>query len=901
MMNGHKRVISISVVLQAATVCLALDLTVPKGVDLPGSRDVIVTATQTPVRYFADTATDTRLRESLNGVWRVQLVPREEFALRDYPDNEKMPLWITPEERPKEGREWKPVLMPSQLNVGPNRYNILHKTLLKSTFRVPASMKNSEKIALRFGGFGGWGRVYVNGKDVGYGLAESTPFEVDVTDVVKREGDNDLLICVTASWTKYCGSLLRRHLITQDHWWWSNMGLWKDSWILARPAVRTESVYIRTSTRKMELSVATRLENDSKSKITVKINSKVLDRNTPVLFLPGQQADIAPGQKTTVDQTVFWKDARLWSPADPYLYILETTIVKDGKVIGENGADEKMDPAAPNLLKFIRNGGRILQLAQSKWTYWLPSVAKLESYPASYTFPQAKGNPVFANLTESDLCNWDGGRGETCSMVLSKPEKGAWKNLADVGEMMKLSVLAEIPDAKGSVLLCQYDLCPRVGTQPVPTRLLANLLTYANRPADAPKKVAFLASPEQLKRWEENLGLLPDVTDWADVDSCAAAVVAPETTLSPPRIAKLEALADKGATVLFIADKPESVAGLTDAPKLEKYIPDPRPKERQKEFCRLYLGASSGPMGMVVKTDYDVLDGVNNADLCWRTFGGWGWLEQDDSAVADYMILCDETWRPVTLPYAMAEKKAGKGRIVLTTLKDGDKKGNWLPNMSRLWGNVFVNLGATLKDSQAAKLQKGGFTCIGLAPFANAALRDDAAGDGKGGWADQGGNDLRHFVGGRQVLNNVPFLIPKAENNKGKVAVALASKHVKIPYPQKIERIPLGNKRYSRLYFLHTSAWCSGKLATYRIKYEKIYEIEQDIPIVAGERVMDWWAAGDGKDCKVAWKGPGGEKALVGLYITVWENPYPKMPLQFLDMISENNGALFLLGITGQE
>jgi len=35
--------------------------------------------------------------------------------------------------------------------------------------------------------------------------------------------------------------------------------------------------------------------------------------------------------------------------------------------------------------------------------------------------------------------------------------------------------------------------------------------------------------------------------------------------------------------------------------------------------------------------------------------------------------------------------------------------------------------------------------------------------------------------------------------------------------------------------------------------------------------------------------------------MTAWENPYPETPVEYLDIISENNGCLFLLGVTGQK
>jgi len=157
-------------------------------------------------------------------------------------------------------------------------------------------------------------------------------------------------------------------------------------------------------------------------------------------------------------------------------------------------------------------------------------------------------------------------------------------------------------------------------------------------------------------------------------------------------------------------------------------------------------------------------------------------------------------------------------------------------------------------DDNASKRVMGGFTMIDLAAYANAALRDERANDGKGGWSDQGDNDLRHFPTGEQLFRGVPFLIADPAKNDGKAALSVLSYRSLIPYPKEIKGIPLGNKLYSRVYFLHTAAWATGKLATYRFRYAKINEIAQGIEISRGDRVGDWWRLNPGPRCKVAWK-----------------------------------------------
>ena len=58
---------------------------------------------------------------------------------------------------------------------------------------------------------------------------------------------------------------------------------------------------------------------------------------------------------------------------------------------------------------------------------------------------------------------------------------------------------------------------------------------------------------------------------------------------------------------------------------------------------------------------------------------------------------------------------------------------------------------------------------LDLRDIANAGFADETAGDGQGGWTDQGpANDLRMLKPGTQLMDRMPFAILDPEKNGGK-------------------------------------------------------------------------------------------------------------------------------------
>jgi hypothetical protein len=192
---------------------------------------------------------------------------------------------------------------------------------------------------------------------------------------------------------------------------------------------------------------------------------------------------------------------------------------------------------------------------------------------------------------------------------------------------------------------------------------------------------------------------------------------------------------------------------------------------------------------------------------------------------------------------------------------------------------------------------------VDLGPCFNRALRDEVSGDGRGGWTDQGPNDLRNLPAGERRFEGVPFSIGTGTL----AAVALASPRVKIPGAPLHVSIPVGRKARA-LYFLHTVAWADqGTLFRYEIQAgDRTFTL----PMRSGRELMDWWAPVLWQEAETlerhgafaAWQGANGAVGQVTVFATRWENPTPDLPITTIEFAAEGgNAAPCLLAVTGVE
>ena len=184
-------------------------------------------------------------RLDLNGVWSFRLSPRA------------VPL---PEPGPGEqlGPDWGTIEVPGhwQLQGEPGQYgepaytNVIYPFPVDPphvpdenptgdyfrTFALPEGfLRDDDRAVLRFEGVDSAFRVWLNGHDVGSSVGSRLPTEFDVTDLLARDGANELAVRVH-QWSS--GSYLE----DQDMWWLS--GIFRDVTLLARPAGGIDDLFV---------------------------------------------------------------------------------------------------------------------------------------------------------------------------------------------------------------------------------------------------------------------------------------------------------------------------------------------------------------------------------------------------------------------------------------------------------------------------------------------------------------------------------------------------------------------------------------------------------------------------------------------------------------------------------
>lgn len=187
---------------------------------------------------------------------------------------------------------------------------------------------------------------------------------------------------------------------------------------------------------------------------------------------------------------------------------------------------------------------------------------------------------------------------------------------------------------------------------------------------------------------------------------------------------------------------------------------------------------------------------------------------------------------------------------------------------------------------------------IDIRKYANMAFKDEIGGDKKGGWFDQGGNDLRFMPTGKQILANVPFDIIDPAKNNGKSAIIMYGL-ARDYFPVEVRDIPV-NSKAKNIYFLHTAGWGikEGEVShAYYVNYMDGSKLE--IPVRYGKSIGGWWSPQALPEAKIAFETSNLMTGHVGLFCFKWKNPYPEKEIKSIDIeASKKNVVPAIVAIT---
>ena len=239
--------------------------------------------------------------QNLNGLWQYTITPKDAAMPSAFGDQILVPF---PLESALSGVK-KPLLPTQHL-------------WYKRTFSQ-ASLKNGEHVLLHFGAVDWQATVYVNGKETGTHAGGYQSFSQDITAALK-DGENEIVVKVYDPTSEGVGPHGKQVLNPANIYYTPSSGIWQTVWMETVPAAYIAGLTLTPDVDKNLLNVSVNAPAGTNVELIASENG------TEVSKIKG---------KAGVPLKLPVKNAKLWSPASPFLYDLTVKLSKGGKTVDE--------------------------------------------------------------------------------------------------------------------------------------------------------------------------------------------------------------------------------------------------------------------------------------------------------------------------------------------------------------------------------------------------------------------------------------------------------------------------------------------------------------------------------------------------------------------------------------
>ncbi len=186
-------------------------------------------------------------------------------------------------------------------------------------------------------------------------------------------------------------------------------------------------------------------------------------------------------------------------------------------------------------------------------------------------------------------------------------------------------------------------------------------------------------------------------------------------------------------------------------------------------------------------------------------------------------------------------------------------------------------------------------TPINISKQCNMGFKDEFPGDKKGGWTDQGINDLRIMRPGKKKFLNVGFDVIDPAQNEGKSCMVFKGRER--PYFLDQAAVDAQKASYQAIYLLHATAWrtdaetCIGSI---QVKY--LDNSDELIQIIAKKDVDDWFNGDNKPNGRNVWTGKNMTHS-VSLYLSKFK--IQNKPVDKFIFKSNNNSVWMVVAMSG--
>jgi beta-galactosidase len=567
-------------------------------------------------------------------------------------------------------------------------------------------------------------------------------------------------------------------------------------------------------------------------------------------------------------------------------------------VIGENAA-AKADLSA--VARFAERGGQVLVLHQKNIDQFVPGQPEIDAkHAASFSWRSAK-HPILAGLDDEQLRFWRPDH-LVVTESLVRPSVGAAAPLAASGGRygMHWSPLVELRHGKGTITFCQYLLTERVAVEPAAGRILSQAIRAALAVAPSEPAPALRLAEGVSKETRAMLSVC-NVRTSDGLEGTGPVLV---NAATPPNADVLKRLRTEveGGRVLWLRGLDEKTA-----PAIAAILP------WKPSFAPL----AKGTVGVIRRVNHPLIAGLGSGDFYWARGN-----EAKATTPIGGPVLAPPTLDAAVLltePALLVAVPLGKGWVLVDQLAWDKALAPETERATRIVSCLARNAGAGFLPPVGRRYQ---FSYINLAKFANRGYLDEKAGDGVGGWTDQGDNDMRFFlvnhagtVGGMAGMavagesfptqikfQGITYQLTDPKVNDGKAVLTLRGGPNDPNAPSEARGIPVGGVKADRLWFLHTACWGSaGGYGVEVARYEVVYAdgSHTAAPVRQGQEISDWWNPMPLAGAQVVWTGCNPKTAPIGIYSMPWDNPNPDKPIASIDVVGNiAQTQLVLLAVT---
>ena len=221
------------------------------------------------------------------------------------------------------------------------KHGNLHGTAWYSKILKIGKQQKGKRYFLFFEGVSSYATVWLNGKKVGEHKGGRTTFTLDITPALRFNFENKLLVkaahpAFIADLPWVCGGC-------SGEWGFSEgsqpMGIFRPVTLVVTNEVRVAPFGIHiwndktTSKEKAVLHTTTEIQNYSGLDRTITVVNSLLDKNGKEVALAKTSFLLSAATKEIPLTLPSIQNPILWSPENPYLYTLSTTILEKNKVL----------------------------------------------------------------------------------------------------------------------------------------------------------------------------------------------------------------------------------------------------------------------------------------------------------------------------------------------------------------------------------------------------------------------------------------------------------------------------------------------------------------------------------------------------------------------------------------